>query len=197
MTFSLDSRQLGEDQTLAECGIVDSSKLCADRAGREATRRRYGNGFNDDPATELLRRLEKAQKREKRKREREERACEEVGEAYDMKPIEIYADPTTEDVIEDQSREEGVVNVGREVEEGRERQAREEESPMEESRLAGTFGIAAERPDRVLLDIGTIESGWEEDEDKENWDPQILRVGRAVDPMERRRRRALHAVAEV
>lgn len=157
-----------EDLTLIEYGITQNSTLNAIRAPERETRKRYGKGFDDDPAIELRKKLEKQRKREERKEEKKEKARKGAEEMAELLQREAEAAAEAETDEENQRMEQ----VREEAEDGI--VVVEEQFIVEELRQETSFQIRSEN-ERQLVDYEVEDPPQEDDADKENWDPQILR----------------------
>jgi len=152
--LTFDNRELGPHETLAECGIKEDSEI-------ETTIKRT------EKDTELMQ--ARARKGEEMNKQRNQRKTGIKRKA--RRTADAGAD------LQNQNAERG-------MEEAAAREAEEEdlmvieerdEQDLEEARQVGSFRIGVEFPHEVVLEAVVEDPFDEEDADKENWDPQILR----------------------
>lgn len=163
LMLRFQSCELGADDTLGEYGVKDGSTIKVTRSDYEETRKRYGRGW--DPETKQQR---KKQDREKRKAE--EKAREEMEEANAHAEARRRGEEMAELLQKQAEAEMEALEVENQAREAR------EAVEAEEVMTAGGFVIGVDVEDRLLVEREWEEDPfYEEDEDKENWDPQILR----------------------
>ena len=168
---------------MSECGIPQFSVIETAHAAYETTRKRYGHGFEDDGwAQELTLSLEKQRKREERKRQRELQALEAQEEEEDEAANLLQQERDAEMEVDEPEDGQHSASMGGNGEYAEAQEEREEQA-WEETDQRGSLRIPVDRDESDLVDFEMFDAYATEDMNKENWDPQILRVpvGNAIE----------------
>lgn len=140
-------------------------------AGDKVTRKRYGKGFDDDITQELILRREKQQKKGEQKRKATEEMAGLLQWDAEMGAMEAEMEAEIRPYREQLAgmEEEGRYGEDKGVHDGN-------QEILEEPSTAWNVLIRSDVDDNDLVDFEMVDPYIDEDGNKENWDPQFLRI---------------------